>query len=192
MSSGSLAARPASGENAEAAVEGRGAGLAAKARCPAAVVSDCLKALAGQGPRGCARAPTEACGRGGCRVLFVDDLPTCSGGRAPAAAWGPQSRAPRSFCWPLAWSRCGLGLPDPAGLQLLCTGRLPSGQSAGQGTQSPVCAERPGAGGGAAWDSPPRAPRGSEPARWAAVGAISPLFYSIRRQLEILGGWAGN
>lgn len=35
---------------------------------------------------------------------------------------------------------------------------------------------------------PPRAPRGRPPARRAAVGSISPLFYSIRRQLGILGG----
>ena len=61
MSSRSLAALPASDENEEAAVEGRGAGLAAKARCPAAVC-DGPQALAGQGPLGCARATRPAGG----------------------------------------------------------------------------------------------------------------------------------
>ena len=61
MSSRSLAALPASDDNEEAAVEGRGAGLAAKARCPVAV-RDGPQTPAGQGPLGCARATRPAGG----------------------------------------------------------------------------------------------------------------------------------
>lgn len=41
---------------------------------------------------------------------------------------------------------------------------------------------------GPAGGSPHWAPRGRPSAHRAAVGSISPLFYSIRRQLGILGG----
>lgn len=89
-------------------------------------------------------------------------------------------------------SRCGPGfLPDPPSQRLLSTGASASGQSAGLGTQVPVSAEPSGAGGAPARASLHEPP---EEVRQLAgpVGTISPLFYSIRRQLGILGGWAIN
>lgn len=89
MSSGSLATRPASGENAEAAVEGRGAGLAAKARCPAALLDGPLT-LPCLGPRGCAWALRPA-GGGDARSCPRWDLQPGSLGKALAAPRGPPS-----------------------------------------------------------------------------------------------------
>lgn len=123
MSSGSLAALPASDENEETAVEGRGAGLAAKARCPA-VVRDGPQALAGQGPLGCARATRPAGGE--MRIHGRRDLPLgLPGGRGAAGPRGcsePPSPI-TSGCSGLlasllAWSRCGLSLPHPPTAQV--------------------------------------------------------------------------
>lgn len=75
--------------------------------------------------------------------------------------------------------RLALGSPAP---------RVPIWAEHGAGDLVPVCAERPGAGGGVGGGPPHWAPGGGKPALWATLGAISPLFYSIRRQLGILGG----
>ena len=85
MSSGSLAALPASDENAEAAVEGRGAGLAAKARCPAAGRGWPSSSSWPGAPRMC--QGNETCGRGDAGSWR--DLPLgLAGGRGAAGPRG--------------------------------------------------------------------------------------------------------
>lgn len=91
MSNGSLAALPASDENAEAAVEGRGAGLAAKARCPAAVRRWPSASGWPGAPRMC--QGNEACGRGdvGSWHDLRLGLPGGRGAAGPRGCSGPLS-----------------------------------------------------------------------------------------------------
>lgn len=71
MSGGSPASCPASGEISEAAMEGRGAGLAARARCPKAVgCVPCRPCLCHQLGRCVMFA--DACKTGACQGRFVE------------------------------------------------------------------------------------------------------------------------
>lgn len=175
---------------------GAGCGAGGQGQVPCGDALMARRLWLGGGPRGRARVPRPRWRGDPCSW---SDLPTGSLGEGhPLCPGVPSHPAPLRAAplLPLAavvvQVRAGPPPPSPPaasyapGVSLL-------GRAQGRGPSPPfllrglVRAERPARG------SHQPTPGGGAPARWAAaVGAISPLFYSIRRQLGILGGWAGN